>query len=343
MFKTDISNLQSLFKAISKKSKLYIPTDGETGADYRLYTEGTELSLALNTNRSPKDFFFPQTEGLMDFLTDGKKISIIDIRKECEDFVLFGVRGCDVKSIEVLDRVFLSEPVDSFYKNRRDHCTVVSLACTRPAPTCFCQTFGIDPASPDGDVVCYIDSDVLYLDPKTEKGTLLTDSVSHLLTPCDETAAEAQKQLIKERLAALPLAGLSADSFGKGKTEEFFDAPQWKELSESCLGCGTCTYVCPTCQCYDIKDFDTGHGIKRFRCWDSCMFSDFTKMSAGQPRLTQLERFRQRFMHKLVYYPTNNDGLFSCVGCGRCVSKCPVNQNIVKVMKKLGGKSNDGN
>ena len=143
--------------------------------------------------------------------------------------------------------------------------------------------------------------------------------------------------MIKERFSKLPLANLSADKFGKDKTSEFFNAPEWSELSETCLGCGTCTFVCPTCQCYDIKDFNTGHGIKRFRCWDSCMYSDFTKMSAGQPRLTQLERFRQRFMHKLVYYPTNNDGLFSCVGCGRCIAKCPIQMNIVKVMKKLGG------
>ena len=146
-----------------------------------------------------------------------------------------------------------------------------------------------------------------------------------------------QQKLIRERLAKLPLAGLSAEAFGAGKTDRFFGAPEWKELSESCLGCGTCTFVCPTCQCYDIKDFDTGNGVTRFRCWDSCMYSEFTKMSAGQPRLTQLERFRQRFMHKLVYFPTNNDGMFSCVGCGRCVAKCPIHMNIVKVMKRLGG------
>ena len=77
------------------------------------------------------------------------------------------------------------------------------------------------------------------------------------------------------------------------------------------------------------------HGIKRFRCWDSCMYSDFTKMAHGNPRLTQKERFRQRFMHKLVYYPENNNGTFGCVGCGRCLASCPISMNIVKVMKKL--------
>ena len=147
------------------------------------------------------------------------------------------------------------------------------------------------------------------------------------------------KSSIRRKLEKLPLAGLSTDDFGAGKTDKFFNDPEWAGLSESCLGCGTCTFVCPTCQCYDIRDFDTGHGVIRYRCWDSCMYSEFTKMSAGQPRLTQLERFRQRFMHKLVYYPDNNDGMFSCVGCGRCLQKCPIQMNIVKVMKRLGGEA----
>lgn len=337
MRKISLDKLDSLFSAISEAETLYLPVDTETGAKYEKWESGKTLSNALNTVRSAKDFFFPQTENLMDFKMEGKSIEVIDTRSECEDFVIFGVRACDVKSFEVLDRVFLAEPVDSYYKNRRDHAVIMSMACTKPHETCFCGTFGIDAANPEGDIVCYKTDDALYMDAKTEKGEKLLETLSSITEESNDTAVNEQKNVIAQRLKKLPLAELSAEAFGSGKTSVFFDAPEWKELSESCLGCGTCTFVCPTCQCYDIKDFNTGHGVKRFRCWDSCMYSEFTKMSAGQPRLTQLERFRQRFMHKLVYYPTNNDGLFSCVGCGRCMAKCPIQMNIVKVMKKLGG------
>ena len=340
MLKISLDKLDRMFAAIAENHALYLPVDTKAGAAYQKWDETKKLSDALNTVRSAKDFFFPQTENLMDFKVEGKNIDIIDTRSECEDFVVFGVRACDVKSFEVLDRVFLAEPCDSYYKNRREHGVIMSLACTKPAETCFCGTFGIDAKEPEGDVVCWKTDDALYMKAVSEKGKALVESLSSLTEETDDGAVEEQKKQTAERLAKLPLAELSADAFGDGKTSEFFNAPEWSELSESCLGCGTCTFVCPTCQCYDIKDFNTGHGVKRFRCWDSCMYSEFTKMSAGQPRLTQLERFRQRFMHKLVYYPTNNDGLFSCVGCGRCVSKCPIQMNIVKVMKKLGGKKN---
>ncbi len=340
MRKISLTNLNALFAAIASEETLYLPVDTDKGAVYSEWCEGATLSNALNTVRSPKDFFFPQTENLMDFKVEGKSIEIIDTRKECEDFVIFGVRACDVRSFEILDRVFLSEPVDTYYKNRRDHGVIISMACTRPAETCFCQTFGIDASAPEGDIVCHKTEDTLYLDAKTEKGEALLARLSALTEECDTSAVEAQQTLIRERMAKLPLANLKADAFGADKTMEFFNRPEWKELSQSCLGCGTCTFVCPTCQCYDIKDFDTGHGVKRFRCWDSCMYSEFTRMAHGNNRLSQVERFRQRFMHKLVYYPTNNNGLFSCVGCGRCLAKCPINMNIVKVMKTLGGKDN---
>lgn len=341
MKKCLLSNSNALFNKIAELNTLYIPVDLEKGmVKYKKFVDGMQMSDALKTDRSAKDFFFPQTETLMEFKTDGKHIEIIDTRKENEDFVIFGVRACDVKSLEVLDKVFLAEPVDTYYQNRREHGVIVSMACSRPLETCFCQTFGIDASAPEGDIVCYKTNDAFYFDAKSEKGKKILDQVNDVLEDCDDSAANAEKENIKKILDKLPLKDLKADKFGKDKTDQFFNSPEWKNLSESCLGCGTCTFVCPTCQCYDIKDFKTNTGVQRYRCWDSCMYSDFTKMSAGQPRLSQLERFRQRFMHKLVYFPTNNDGMFSCVGCGRCISKCPISMNIVKVMKTLGGKDN---
>ncbi len=338
MRKIAVAKLDALFAAMAKTHTVYLPADGADGrAQYTRWEAGVVYSTALNTVRSAKDFFFPQTENLMDFKMEGKSIELIDTRDEGEDFIVFGVRACDVRSFDVLDRVFLAEPVDSYYAARRAHGVIFSMACTRPAETCFCKTFGIDAAEPAGDVACYIDADTLYLDAKTEKGEAVLAALG--LEDSDTAAVDAQKALIRERLDALPLSGLSAAAFGGDKLDEYFERPEWKTLSETCLGCGTCTFVCPTCQCYDIRDFKTNTGVRRYRCWDSCMYSEFTKMSAGQPRLTQLERFRQRFMHKLVYYPANNDGIFGCVGCGRCLSRCPISMNIVKVMKTLGGKN----
>ncbi|MBE6530616.1 MAG: 4Fe-4S ferredoxin [Ruminococcaceae bacterium] len=342
MRKCSLSAMNSVFAEIAKEAALYLPVDGKDGrAAYTKWEEGKEWSSALNTVKSPKDFFFPQTEDLMEFKTSGKNIEIVDVRGESEDFVVFGVRACDVKAFEVLDRVFLSAPVDSYYASRREHGVIVSVACTRPSETCFCQTFGIDPTGGAGDISVWKTENEVFWQSNTEKGEALMQKLASLTEECGAEAVEEQKAQISAIMKKLPLASLKADAFGGGKTAELFNAPEWDELSATCLGCGTCTFVCPTCQCYDIKDFDTGNGVIRYRCWDSCMYSEFTKMAHGNNRLTQKERFRQRFMHKLVYYPENNEGLFSCVGCGRCISRCPISMNIVKVMKKLGGNTNE--
>ena len=339
MLRISADKLDSLFEAIAAKQALYIPADREDGeAEYKKYESGMKLTSRLNTLRSAKDFFFPQTEDIVEFRMDGKKIEVNDIRKECEDFVIFGVRACDARSFTILDKVYLVDPVDSFYKNRRDHGTVVTMACSRPAETCFCQTFGIDPTAPEGDCACWKAGNYYYFKANTEKGQAFIDSIADLLEEGDTAELDSTVARTREIMKKLPLANLSTENFGGDKLNEYFNSDKWAELSESCLGCGTCTFVCPTCQCYDIKDFNTGNGIKRYRCWDSCMYSDFTKMAHGNPRLTQLERFRQRFMHKLVYFPANNNGEFGCVGCGRCLSKCPISMNIVKVMKALEDK-----
>ena len=337
MKKIALENLDAFFASVAAKGALYLPVDNAEGQTaYEKWTEGTVYSRKLNTVKSAKEFFLPQVETLMEFKTEGKKIEVIDRRSEAEDFVVFGVRACDARSFEVLDKVYLADPVDTYYATRRAHGTIITVACTAPTQTCFCGTFGIDATNPGGDVAAWVTDDALYLEANTEKGTALLNSLGLADTDCT-CAVEEQKKATKEILAKLPLAGLTTEAFTGDRMKDYFSSEKWAELSEACLGCGTCTFVCPTCQCYDIREFNTGHGVERLRCWDSCMYSDFTLMAHGNSRNSQLERFRQRFMHKLVYQPMNNGGTFGCVGCGRCLSKCPINMNIVKVMKSLGG------
>ena len=330
MYQMKKDRLTELFQAISGTKDLFLPLRKCDQTNYGLWTPEEVFDLeTLKTVKSAKDCFFPQSEVLYRCKTEDGKISI-DPQKLCDrPFVVFGMRACDVKAVEVLDRVFLSEPVD-------------------PEETCFCRNFGIDAAAPGADVETWIVGDSLYWKPLTEKGEALTESLQAVLEAADgeASACEAEETVAREQEAIrgviekLPFSHLDLSRFQPENTMELFDSPLWEELYKPCLACGTCTFVCPTCQCYDIRDFDSGkNGVQRYRCWDSCMYSDFTMMAHGNLRTSQMQRFRQRFMHKLVYYPANNDGLYSCVGCGRCVSKCPASLNIVKVIKKLGGEA----
>lgn len=338
MKKIALSNMEKLYKAISNDMKLYIPVESGNNANYMEWQEGAKVTFDKMTTKSAKDAFFPQCENLSKFSKEDNHI-VVEKGQVCEDdFVVMGVRACDVKAFDILNRVFLAEPADTFYKARHDHSIIISLSCKRPEETCFCTTFGIDPAEPKGDVAMYIVNDYAYFSSNTEKGEKFMAKYDSLFEDADASDVEPAKKATREIMTKLPLHNVTTEGWGGDKLDEMFNRPEWKELSDSCIACGTCTYVCPTCQCYDIRDYKTNKGVVRYRCWDSCMRSDFTMMAHGNNRTTQLQRFRQRFMHKLVYFPANNDGEFSCVGCGRCVAKCPVSMNIVKVIKTMGGK-----
>lgn len=344
MYKIAKENLPALFRLIAGSQELYLPVRKAGQVNFGVWSEDTDVDLeTLKSVKSPKDAFFPQSETLYTCVKDGKKISIEPEALKEQNFVVFGMRACDVKGVEVLDKVFLADPIDTFYAARREHGTIVAMACHEPEESCFCKVFGTDCAEPVADVAVWMVEESLYWKSLTEKGEALTEAVKSLLEAADEAdekKVKDEKTAIRAIVEKLPYSHLSLEGWNGDALTEKFNSPLWEELYKPCLACGTCTFVCPTCQCYDIKDYDTGHGVKRYRCWDSCMYSDFTMMAHGNNRTSQMQRFRQRFMHKLVYFPANNDGMYSCVGCGRCVEKCPAALNIVKVIKafeKQGG------
>ena len=300
MLKIAKDRLNELYAKIDETMGLFIPIKRAGEVNYAVWKEGKEVSLdTLKTVKSPKNAFFPQTENLMKFKKDGNNLEIVDVREKLSEkiedrpFVMFGVKACDYKAIEVLDKVFLAEPVDSYYQMRREAFTIVTLACSRPEESCFCGVFGIDATAPAGDVTTWLDSEYLYWQANTEKGEKLTALVKDLLSDGGENEVAAQQEKTKEIMAKLPYATLNLSRFKPENLNDLFNAKEWEEMSEACLGCGTCTFVCPTCQCFDIRDFKTNEGVLRYRCWDSCMYSDFTLMAHGNSRTTQMQRFRQ--------------------------------------------------
>jgi sulfhydrogenase subunit beta (sulfur reductase) len=236
--------------------------------------------------------------------------------------VLLGARPCDAHALEVMDRLLLDEPVDPYYAERRARTTLVGLACADgPWEGCFCTTVGGGPAERQHLDVLLAPVDGGYaVDAVTEKGQALVSSAG--LAALGGRAARPAPDV-----PALPLA--AADAWRR-----HFDDAYWSELAERCLGCRTCTYDCPVCYCFDVRDRRLADGaVERLRCWDSCQGAQCFAIAGGHnPRPTQALRLRQRYMHKFLYYPSREGGAALCVGCGRCVVQCPVNVDIREVL-----------
>ena len=287
-----------------------------------------------NTLKSPKAVFFPQTESMIRF---GRKLDQFnDVRSVPLDdtpTVLLGVRPCDARGFLLLDKVFAEgEYLDPYYKARRDNTLVVSLACDHPRPTCFCHAFGSGPYDREGSDVMLRDAGDAYLvEAVSERGREFLRGIS--LGGADQALLNKVAEIEEKALARLseiePVEGIEALLAG------LFDSDLWAEISEKCLACGTCTYVCPTCHCFGIEDrLMAGQGV-RVRAWDSCMYPSFTLHASGHnPRPAQAARWRNRFMHKFEYLP-RNVGSYGCVGCGRCVLSCPVRLDIRDVLRRV--------
>ncbi len=336
IYKLPLNKLNVLFNEISSFTNLYRPAkEGGVCAFSKYDGQNKFNENYVNSDRPPKYFFFPQNENLYEFILSGKSIEIINPSEDNDSFALFGVRACDFKSFLILDKVFLDEPVDKYYKARRENSVIITLACSFKSENCFCENFKIDPVNPDGDISSYIDSGHIYFKINTEKGRGFFSKIKNIFTVSDRRELEIAKQNIKENLKKYPSVKFSLDYWENKSENEILNSPLWEKLEKGCLGCGSCAFGCPTCQCYDIREYEANGKTSQYRCWDSCMYSDFTRMAGGNPRKTGTERFRQRFMHKLKYFPENNDGLYSCVGCGRCLKICPARKNILKVIESF--------
>jgi ferredoxin len=236
--------------------------------------------------------------------------------------VILGIRACDARALQLLDGVFNSgEQQDPYWSLKRERTTLIALGCASPGATCFCTTVGSGPFDNRGVDVMLTDLGTAYLiDVQNEKGEKLFGQLPDASQSQVDAALEVQSTATGGMNRPFETDGIKEKLYG------LFDSPFWFEVQESCLGCGVCTFLCPTCHCFDIVD-ETQRS-ERVRNWDTCMFRIYSQEASGHnPRPTNTERTRQRIMHKYAYF-LENHGDIGCTGCGRCVRYCPVNLDI---------------
>lgn len=245
---------------------------------------------------------------------------------------MIGLKLCDVKAISVLDAIYLKQGPfqDPYYAARRENLALIATVCDDPRWSCFCTSVGnLDEWRKSADVMITDLGDKIYVEPTTDTGEKLTQG-DFFKSPSPEDTAK--KSEVWTKLLALPKRSFAGqDITAKVNWEE----PIWAEMAKKCLGCGICSYMCPSCSCFDIQDETIGSTIERYRCRDTCQSCDFTLMGAGHnPRPEKTMRVRQRVMHKFKYQPEQYS-LLGCTGCGRCVESCPVNIDMREIISRI--------
>lgn len=286
-----------------------------------------------NSAKPPKHIVFPQAEPLMDYTLPGRGFELTDRSMGEFRAIVIGVRSCDARAMLYLDKVMYEGGyVDPYYKRRREGTTLIGLACNKPPyHSCFCTSLGGGPHSKEGLDAHITEMDGSYVvEALTEKGERALESARSLMTPASQAELTEREDLgrgAEQRIARrLDVEGVPE------RMADIFESDYWIEISMPCIGCGVCTFLCPTCFCFDISDIGNRRRGQRVRVWDSCQFPEYTlHASSHNPRDDKVRRQRQRFYHKYKY-SVDNQGMIGCVGCGRCVNQCPARIDIVKVI-----------
>jgi ferredoxin len=322
--------------------RVVAPVDDGGLRRFRPIASDDEIALAGGKTRwSPKEFLFPRTEPLFSYAIAADGVTLRSAPTESTDHVVFGVTPCDAAGFLRLDRIFMGPVTDPLYSARRQRATIVSLACAEAGPECFCTAVGGSPASEAGSDVQLIPAgDGWIVRAVTDKGRAVTAALERAAPATAEEIEQAidRVQKVAETIGKTPVAAGWAKAL-----EASFHLPLWEALGKNCLGCSICSYVCPSCSCFDVNDAGSATCGTRCRSWDACTFATFTRHASGHnPRPTQPSRYRQRVLHKFAYFPLQNGGEPMCAGCGRCVTQCPVGMNILDSVETVVAASGEG-
>jgi sulfhydrogenase subunit beta (sulfur reductase) len=323
-------NLMSWLDGLSKSFTLIAPKAVEEQIVYRPVAGSSEIIFdSAKTDLPVKEYFLPSTHVILSIERGEEGVTVEEPSVEGER-VVFGLRPCDAGALRVLDALFIEdEPVDPYYAERREKTVLIGLACKEMGDECFCTSFGLAPDdASDVDLMLTEVEGGYAVDVVTKKGKAILGDLS-----LEKVKGTPPKPAVREKIPIL-------------ETEAWppqFEHLYWSRLGDRCLSCRLCTYVCPTCRCFDVRDYETpNRDIERLRAWDSCLADGYRRIAGGyNPRPTKAQRLRNRFYCKFCYYP-RDFGPIACVGCGRCIAKCPVNVDIVEVLEGVAALRREG-
>jgi sulfhydrogenase subunit beta (sulfur reductase) len=317
-------------------------TDSQDAGSYRLEEGKTNEVFSFSPGPdSFKKFLHPSSSTVFSFKKRAKALAVETRPGEERPIAFVGVRACDLAALDLLDKVFLEGPVrEPGYDSRRREIFIAAVNCIHPGGNCFCASMGTGPEAKDGFDLAMTEINGSFLvEAGTAKGEKVLNKLPH------EAALESD--------LAAKKAGVSACGEMMKKTMKTGDLPgvlyrnaehpRWAEIADRDLECGNCTMVCPTCFCNSSFDTLSVQGISgnlrefsgiRRRSWDSCFSKNFARVHGGNFRSSRKARYRHWMTHKLAYW-IDQYGRPGCVGCGRCITWCPVGIDITRELEEL--------
>ena len=312
-------------------------TDEQAPGSYRLKPRDDEALFGYVVGpHSWKRFLFPPEATIAEANKTDAGWQFEGTTDDPPKFAFLGVRACELAAMRVQDRVFLSGAyVDPIYQRRRSRSLVIAVNCTQAASTCFCTSMRTGPQCTSGyDLVLTELASGFVIDAATAEGADILDSlettVALIETQQEARAARQQAvQQIERRMDTTDIRDLLLSNL---------EHPRWSHVAERCLSCTNCTMVCPTCFCSSVKEVSdlSGEHVERQRHWDSCFNFDFSYMNGGNVRDNIRSRYRQWLTHKLASW-IDQFGSSGCVGCGRCITWCPVGIDLTEEVAAIRG------